>query len=193
MLTTMLFINRFFVFGNAGIEVFCMKDDKEFLEALESRKVPILVLDQKCIFLMSSFHVDNNAFHQPILCLFQFFQIIIKLSLDEDKRLIDEVNVKMEEIEDELIELPRNINSANQELIKNIMHIRINLPVVDFTVLFFDDIFLKFYPYLINPGRNLDISSRKLDEDKRLIDEVNVKMEEIEDELIELPRNIIPC
>ena len=24
-----------------------MKDDKEFLEALESRKVPILVLDQK--------------------------------------------------------------------------------------------------------------------------------------------------
>ena len=36
--------------------------------------------------------------------------------LDEDKRLIDEVNVKMEEIEDELIELPRNINSANQEL-----------------------------------------------------------------------------
>ena len=36
--------------------------------------------------------------------------------LDEDKRLIDEVNVKMEEIEDELIELPRTINSANQEL-----------------------------------------------------------------------------
>ena len=26
-----------------------MKDDKEFLEALESRKVPILVLDQKSV------------------------------------------------------------------------------------------------------------------------------------------------
>ena len=60
-----------------------MKDDKEFLEALESRKVPILVLDQKWHRLFA---------------------------------LIDEVNVKMEEIEDELIELPRNINSANQKL-----------------------------------------------------------------------------
>ena len=36
--------------------------------------------------------------------------------LDEDKRLIDETNAKMEEIEDELLEIPKNIRDTNRTL-----------------------------------------------------------------------------
>ncbi len=36
--------------------------------------------------------------------------------LDEDKRLIDEINEKIENYEDELLELPREIDRANKEL-----------------------------------------------------------------------------
>ncbi len=36
--------------------------------------------------------------------------------LDEDKRLIDEANAKMDEIEDQLLELPRSISEKNYEL-----------------------------------------------------------------------------
>ena len=137
--------------GNAGIEVFCMKDDKEFLEALESRKVPILVLDQKWhrLFALSGKTSEIKQLEEKLNQLLEqqgklnndlkelkktknrlMKSIVVNMEgtheenegdissrkLDEDKRLIDEVNVKMEEIEDELIELPRNINSANQEL-----------------------------------------------------------------------------
>lgn len=36
--------------------------------------------------------------------------------LDEDKRLIDETNAKMEEIEDELLEIPKNMRDTNRTL-----------------------------------------------------------------------------
>ena len=36
--------------------------------------------------------------------------------LDEDKRLIDDINAKMEEHEDELMDLPRSIDQLNKEL-----------------------------------------------------------------------------
>lgn len=128
-----------------------MKDDKEFLEALESRKVPILVLDQKWhrLFALSGKTSEIKQLEEKVNQLLEqqgklnndlkelkktknrlMKSIVVNMEgtheenegdissrkLDEDKRLIDEVNVKMEEIEDELIELPRNINSANQEL-----------------------------------------------------------------------------
>ena len=128
-----------------------MKDDKEFLEALESRKVPILVLDQKWhrLFALSGKTSEIKQLEEKLNQLLEqqgklnndlkelkktknrlMKSIVVNMEgtheenegdissrkLDEDKRLIDEVNVKMEEIEDELIELPRNINSANQEL-----------------------------------------------------------------------------
>ena len=35
--------------------------------------------------------------------------------LDEDKRLIDETNQKMEENEDELLEIPRQIRDVNRK------------------------------------------------------------------------------
>lgn len=36
--------------------------------------------------------------------------------LDEDKRLIDEINTKIEEIEDSLLELPKQIKQTNEQL-----------------------------------------------------------------------------
>ena len=36
--------------------------------------------------------------------------------LEEDKRLIDEINQKIEELEDELLEIPRKIKETNEEL-----------------------------------------------------------------------------
>jgi len=55
-----------------------LDEDKRLIDEVN---VKMEEIEDELIELMSSFHVDNNAFHQPILCLFQFFQIIIKLSL----------------------------------------------------------------------------------------------------------------
>ena len=118
-----------------------MKDDKEFLEALESRKVPILVLDQK--------------WHR-------LFALSGKTS--EIKQLEEKVNQLLEQqgkLNNDLKELKKTKNRLMKSIVVNMEG-----------------------THEENEG---DISSRKLDEDKRLIDEVNVKMEEIEDELIELP------
>ena len=46
--------------------------------------------------------------------------------LDEDKRLIDETNQKMEENEDELLEIPRQIRDVNRKLMLQSMNRDIN-------------------------------------------------------------------
>ena len=118
-----------------------MKDDKEFLEALESRKVPILVLDQKWhrLFALSGKTSEIKQLEEKVNQLLEqqgklnndlkelkktknrlMKSIVVNMEGTHEENEGDissrKLDVKMEEIEDELIELPRNINSANQEL-----------------------------------------------------------------------------
>ena len=66
-----------------------MKDDEEFKKALADKQVPILVLDEK-------WHRLFAVHGKP--------------------DVIDETNQKMEENEDELLEIPRQIRDVNRKL-----------------------------------------------------------------------------
>ena len=128
-----------------------MKDEKEFLEALSTKKVPILVLDQKWhrLFALSGKTDIINELERKVNELLERngklntdikdlkktkktlmgnivnnmegtyeenTDPVIAKKLAEDRRLIDEINVKIEACEDELMELPRTLDAANKEL-----------------------------------------------------------------------------
>lgn len=128
-----------------------MKSEQEFEEALEGKKVPILVLDQKWHRLFAihgktdaikSLEVELNANLAKQGQLNSDLKELKKLKsqlmnnivenmddstegmddklrqkkLDEDKRLIDEINGKIENCEDELMEIPKVIQNSNQKL-----------------------------------------------------------------------------
>lgn len=133
-----------------------MKDDKEYMEALAQKKVPILVLDQKWhrVFALNGKPQNvkaeeailnellerqgqlNNDIKDLKKTKAKLMENIVQnmdgtheenvndissRKLEEDRRLIDEINAKMEEYEDELMELPRKIQEANRTLMISTM------------------------------------------------------------------------
>ncbi|MCR5467765.1 MAG: hypothetical protein K6F37_02285 [Lachnospiraceae bacterium] len=131
--------------------------DKDFKSALEGKKIPILVLDQKWhrLFALNG-KPDNivpieeelNALLQRQGKLNQEVKELKKLKtklmgnivnnmegtevesegelsekkLEESKRLIEETNAKIEADEDELLEIPREIQSVNFNLMLESMN-----------------------------------------------------------------------
>jgi hypothetical protein len=128
-----------------------MRNEQEFKAAIRSKKIPILVLDQKWHRLFAihgkpdvvqDLEVEinsmiaregklNNEQKELKKVKNQLMDSIVKnmdgttgeagnafreKKLDEDKRLIDEVNAKIEANEDELLELPGKIREANEQL-----------------------------------------------------------------------------
>lgn len=128
-----------------------MKSEQGFEEALEGKKVPILVLDQKWHRLFAIHgktdaiknlenELKENLAKQGQLnsdlkelkkLKNQLMNNIVEnmddstggmndklrqKKLDEDKRLIDEINDKIANCEDELMELPKEIQSSNHRL-----------------------------------------------------------------------------
>lgn len=133
-----------------------MKDDKEYMEALAQKKVPILVLDQKWhrVFALNGKPQNvkaeeailnellerqgqlNNDIKDLKKTKAKLMENIVQnmdgtheenindissRKLEEDRRLIDEINARMEEYEDELMELPRKIQEANRTLMISTM------------------------------------------------------------------------
>lgn len=133
-----------------------MKEDKEYLEALAKKKVPILVLDQKWhrVFALNGKPQNvkaeesilnellerqgqlNNDIKDLKKTKAKLMENIVQnmdgtheenvndissRKLEEDRRLIDEINSRMEEYEDELMELPRKIQEANRTLMISTM------------------------------------------------------------------------
>ena len=126
-----------------------MKDDKEFLEALESRKVPILVLDQKWHRLFA-IHGKTDEIRNAETELNNLLARQGKLNSDlkdykkvknqlmdeivqnmegsdgnasdkekvrdKDKRMIDELNERIDAAEAELLELPQKMKQVNENL-----------------------------------------------------------------------------
>lgn len=128
-----------------------MKDEKEYLEALAQKKVPILVLDQKWhrVFALNGKPQNVKAQEAVLNELLErqgqlnndvkdlkktkakLMENIVQnmegtheenvndissRKLEEDRRLIDEINGRIEESEDELMELPRKIQETNRTL-----------------------------------------------------------------------------
>lgn len=133
-----------------------MKDEKEYLEALAQKKVPILVLDQKWhrVFALNgkpqNVKVQESALNELLERQGQLNNDVKDLKktkaklmenivqnmegtheenindissrkLEEDRRLIDEINGRIEESEDELMELPRKIQETNRTLMISTM------------------------------------------------------------------------
>lgn len=134
-----------------------MKDESAFLEAIQQKKVPILVLDQKWhrLFALSGKTAQITELEAALNKLLeQQGQLnndikelkkaksklmgnimenmegtheensndISSKKLSEDRRLIDEINGQIEEKEDLLLELPKQIQEANHALMLESMH-----------------------------------------------------------------------
>lgn len=127
-----------------------MRTEEEFKSALNDKKVPILVLDQKWHRLFAihgkteEIKVNENELSGLLARQGKLNTDIKELKkhksslmnnimenmdestetekekrekkLEEDKRLIDEINEKIEAAEDELLELPNLIKECNEEL-----------------------------------------------------------------------------
>ncbi len=129
-----------------------MKNEKEFISAIQSKKFPIVVLDQKWhrLFaihgkptaiaeaektindLLARNGKINDEYNRVKKIKSQLMNDIVQnmesetntqkdalrqKKLSESKRLIDEINEKIEEYEDEMLEIPRLIDTANKNLI----------------------------------------------------------------------------
>lgn len=148
-----------------------MIEDKNFKEAIETKKVPILVLDQKWhrLFALSGKSEEILKIESALNELIQHqgqinndmkelkkikntlmgnivmnmegahdenINTMVSKKLGEDRRLIDEINEKIENYEDELLELPKLIKAQNEELMLESMNycyekMRINTTEVD--------------------------------------------------------------
>ncbi len=123
-----------------------MDEKKDFSQLIKAAKIPILILDQKWhqLFLVNgkpeeveTKEKELNELLQKEARLKQDLKDYKKvkqnlmdgivagmddsseertLDVEEKKRLIDEANAKMAELEDELLEIPRQIRETNEEL-----------------------------------------------------------------------------
>lgn len=133
------------------------KSDEKFKAALEGKKIPILILDNKWHQLFTKTEPDKQLLKlqeelnelmkrqgkagteiKKIKALKKKLmdEIVEKADeassgrdkkaeskIEENKRLINECNEKLEEYEDELIELPRRIDSVNKRLMLKTMDV----------------------------------------------------------------------
>ena len=86
-----------------------MKEKEYFKGALINKKVPILVLDQKWhrLFAIHGKSDEIQSTEEELNHL---------IARQENTRLINEVNEKIEACEDELLELPKQIKETNERL-----------------------------------------------------------------------------
>ena len=128
-----------------------MKSEEDFKKALIGKKVPLLVLDQKCHRLFA-IHGKTDQIREIETQLDRYLaeqgqcnndledlkklksklmsnivqnmdgtteiadSVSRQKKMDDDKRMIDEINEKVENLEDRLLELPKLIDETNESL-----------------------------------------------------------------------------